>query len=51
MPKKGSYAKGIARREEIPTTALGVFAQKGYHGASLREIAQSVGLRRAWSAP
>lgn len=47
MPKKGSYAKGIAKREEILTTALDVFAQKGYRGASLREIATSVGLSQA----
>ncbi|MFF1879053.1 TetR family transcriptional regulator [Leifsonia sp. NPDC058230] len=47
MPKKGSYAKGIAKREEILTTALDVFAQKGYRGASLREIAESVGLSQA----
>ncbi|WP_431277225.1 TetR/AcrR family transcriptional regulator [Leifsonia poae] len=47
MPKKGSYAKGIAKREEILTTALDVFAQKGYRRASLREIAESVGLSQA----
>ncbi|GAA1443913.1 TetR/AcrR family transcriptional regulator [Leifsonia poae] len=47
MPKKGSYAKGIAKREEILTTALEVFAQKGYRRASLREIAESVGLSQA----
>jgi AcrR family transcriptional regulator len=47
MPKKGSYAKGIAKREEILTTALDVFALKGYRGASLREIAESVGLSQA----
>ncbi|QIZ98688.1 MULTISPECIES: TetR/AcrR family transcriptional regulator [unclassified Leifsonia] len=46
-PQKGSYAKGIAKREEILTTALDVFAQKGYRGASLREIASSVGLSQA----
>ncbi|GAB3577683.1 TetR/AcrR family transcriptional regulator [Leifsonia lichenia] len=45
--KKGSYAKGIAKREEILTTALEVFALKGYRGASLREIASSVGLSQA----
>jgi len=47
MPKKGSYAKGIAKREEILTTALDVFAAKGYRRASLREIAESVGLSQA----
>ncbi|WP_223690396.1 TetR/AcrR family transcriptional regulator [Leifsonia poae] len=47
MPKKGSYAKGIAKREEILATALTVFAQRGYRRASLREIAESVGLSQA----
>ncbi|WP_158864012.1 TetR/AcrR family transcriptional regulator [Leifsonia sp. AG29] len=47
MPKKGSYAKGIAKREEILTRALEVFAEKGYRKASLREIAESVGLSQA----
>ena len=47
MPKKGSYAKGIAKREEILSRALEVFAEKGYRRASLREIAESVGLSQA----
>lgn len=47
MPKKGSYAKGIAKREEILSRALEVFADKGYRKASLREIAESVGLSQA----
>jgi AcrR family transcriptional regulator len=47
MPQKGSYAKGIAKREEILTRALEVFAEKGYRKASLREIAESVGLSQA----
>lgn len=47
MPKKGSYAKGLAKREEILATALDVFAERGYRRASLREIAESVGLSQA----
>lgn len=47
MPKKGSYAKGIAKREQILSRALEVFAEKGYRKASLREIAESVGLSQA----
>ncbi len=47
MPKKGSYAKGLAKREEILTTALDVFAERGYRRASLREIAEAVGLSQA----
>lgn len=47
MPKKGPYAKGIAKREEILDTALDVFAEKGYRRASLRQIAEAVGLSQA----
>jgi AcrR family transcriptional regulator len=47
MPEKRGYAKGIAKREEILARALEVFAEKGYRKASLREIADSVGLSQA----
>ncbi|MFE4948899.1 TetR/AcrR family transcriptional regulator [Leifsonia sp. NPDC056665] len=47
MPEKRGYAKGIAKREEILARALEVFADKGYRKASLREIAESVGLSQA----
>lgn len=47
MPEKRGYAKGIAKREEILDRALEVFADKGYRKASLREIADSVGLSQA----
>lgn len=47
MPEKRGYAKGIAKREEILARALEVFAAKGYRKASLREIAESVGLSQA----
>lgn len=47
MPAKRGYAKGIAKREEILARALEVFAAKGYRKASLREIAESVGLSQA----
>ncbi len=36
MGRKGSYAKGIAKREEILTSALEVIAREGYGHASLR---------------
>lgn len=45
--ERGSYAKGIAKREEILTRALEVIAQQGYRGASIKEIAQAVGLSQA----
>ncbi|MFJ4715355.1 TetR/AcrR family transcriptional regulator [Streptomyces sp. NPDC088785] len=38
------YAKGRARREQIVTTAAEVYADVGYHGASLREIAKRAGI-------
>ncbi|MGI5441071.1 TetR/AcrR family transcriptional regulator [Streptomyces shenzhenensis] len=42
-----AYAKGRQRREEIVTAAASVYADAGYHGASLREIAKRVGISHA----
>ena len=47
MAKRGSYAKGVAKREEILTRALDVVAEQGFRGASVREIAEAVGLSQA----
>ncbi|MGO1410432.1 MULTISPECIES: TetR/AcrR family transcriptional regulator [unclassified Microbacterium] len=47
MTQRGAYAKGIAKREEILTVALDVIARHGYRGASVREIAEAVGLSQA----
>ena len=47
MARRGSYAKGIAKREEILRTALSVIAREGYHGASVKELAEAVGLSQA----
>ncbi|WP_119696958.1 TetR/AcrR family transcriptional regulator [Microbacterium halotolerans] len=47
MAQRGAYAKGIAKREEILTVALDVVARHGYRGASVREIAEAVGLSQA----
>lgn len=44
MTARGSYAKGVARREEILRVALAVFAREGYRGTSLREVAREVGV-------
>ncbi|MGH3535302.1 MAG: TetR/AcrR family transcriptional regulator [Pseudonocardiaceae bacterium] len=41
------YAKGRRRREEIVTAAAGVYADAGYDGASLREIAKRAGISHA----
>lgn len=44
MAQRGSYAKGIAKREEILERALDVIARSGVRGASVKEIADAVGL-------
>lgn len=46
-PPRGPYAKTAARRQEILDTALEVFAQQGFRGGSLREIADRVSLSQA----
>lgn len=47
MPRRGSYAKGVAKREEILGASLQVIARSGYRGASVKEIADTVGLSQA----
>lgn len=47
MTRRGAYAKGIAKREEILTAALDVIAEHGYRRASVRELADAVGLSPA----
>lgn len=47
MALRGSYAKGIAKREEILTAALEVIARNGYRRTSVRELADAVGLSQA----
>ncbi|GAA1839531.1 TetR/AcrR family transcriptional regulator [Agromyces salentinus] len=47
MAPRGSYAKGIAKREEILTTALHVIARNGYRRTSVKELADAVGLSQA----
>jgi AcrR family transcriptional regulator len=44
MAARGSYNKGIAKREEILATALRVIAEKGYGRTSIRQLADAVGL-------
>ncbi|WP_426573067.1 TetR/AcrR family transcriptional regulator [Aquihabitans sp. McL0605] len=44
---RGPYAKSSTQRDLIIRTALEHFAQHGYHGASMREIARAVGLSQA----
>ena len=47
MAKRGQYAKGMAKRQEILDAALDLFAQNGYDRTSVREIARLVGLSQA----
>ena len=45
--ERGPYAKGVAKREEILTTALEVVSRRGFGGASVKELADAVGLTPA----
>jgi AcrR family transcriptional regulator len=47
MAQRGSYAKGVAKREQILRTALEVIAREGFRNASVRELADAVGLSQA----
>ncbi|MDN4615296.1 TetR/AcrR family transcriptional regulator [Leifsonia sp. F6_8S_P_1B] len=47
MARRGAYAKGVAKREEILEAALDVIAREGWHGASVKELADAVGLSQA----
>jgi len=42
--RRGPYAKTAARRAQIVDEAYRVFATRGYHGSSLREIAAAAGI-------
>lgn len=44
---RGTYPKGVARRQEILDAAIGVFAERGGGRTSLRSIAQEVGVSHA----
>jgi AcrR family transcriptional regulator len=43
----GGYLKGRIRREDILAAAVAVYAEAGYHGSSLREVARRVGITHA----
>lgn len=47
LGRRGSYPKGVARRQEILDRAIEVFAQRGAYGTSLRSIAQAIGVSHA----
>lgn len=45
--RRGSYAKGVARRAEILDRAIDVFRERGAGGTSLRSIAEAIGISHA----
>jgi AcrR family transcriptional regulator len=45
--KRGAYAKGTAKREQILQHAIEVFGRFGFHATSMREIAKECGLSQA----
>jgi AcrR family transcriptional regulator len=47
MPRRGRYARGAAKRDEILEVALRVFTANGYDRPSVREIARLTGLSQA----
>src|ERR687893_3925 len=44
---RGGYLKGRIRRADIIAAARVVYAEAGYHGSSLREIAKRAGITHA----
>jgi AcrR family transcriptional regulator len=44
MAARGPYAKGVAKRAEILDAALAVIDEHGYTGATVKELADAVGL-------
>lgn len=47
MTRRGSYAKGIAKRQEILTVALELVAQQGFRRTSIKDVSDAVGLTQA----
>jgi len=45
--RRGSYAKGVARRQEILDRSIEVFAERGSGRTSLRAIAREIGVTHA----
>ncbi len=44
MAPRGQYAKGVAKRAEILDAALEIIDRNGYSGATVKELAEAVGL-------
>ncbi|MDR1825752.1 MAG: TetR/AcrR family transcriptional regulator [Bifidobacteriaceae bacterium] len=45
--KRGPYRTGLRTRDQIIAAASAAFAERGYHGSSLRQIAAAIGLSPA----
>lgn len=45
--KRGSYSKGVLKRQEILSQALKLIAENGFESTKLRELAESVNLSEA----
>jgi AcrR family transcriptional regulator len=45
--RRGEYTPALARRQQIINAGLAVFSSSGFHGASLRDVAERVGLSQA----
>jgi AcrR family transcriptional regulator len=45
--RRGEYIPALARRQQIVNAGLTVFSSSGFHGASLRDVAERVGLSQA----
>lgn len=45
--RRGEHAQTPARRQQIVNAGLAVFSSSGFHGASLRDVAQRAGLSQA----
>lgn len=44
MAERGSYAKGVVKRKEILAAAVDLVGRNGFSGATVREVADAVGL-------
>ncbi len=47
VARRGSYSKGVAKREEILEAALAIVARVGYGRTTVRELADAVGLSQS----
>jgi len=46
-PGRGSYPKGVRRRQQILQSAIALFAQRGVDSASLRTVGEAIGVSHA----